>query len=157
MLSLQTVIRSLPFLQKALATSKSQLLQIIHEVCKSIRHKHYSFSVSFRWSRTTVLRLSRTSSLIIWMTQSVPTRFGPREASLFADFVITRRVVLRPSMLEYMRWRHVFLYLGSTSPRCLYDRLTVTVSSTWREKPSRKTLATYTSWIPHYHRRTNYP
>ena len=36
MLSLQSIIQSLPFLRKALANSNSQLLQIIHEVRKHI-------------------------------------------------------------------------------------------------------------------------
>jgi hypothetical protein len=45
MLSLQSVIRNLPFLRKALANSNSQLLQIMHEVCKGSRYQHDLYSM----------------------------------------------------------------------------------------------------------------
>lgn len=38
MLGLQNIVRSLPFLQKALVGTKSQLLQIVYDVCSTLKY-----------------------------------------------------------------------------------------------------------------------
>ena len=106
MLSLQSVIKSLPCLQKALENSECQLLQIIHEVCED---NWYDTNSTPRIPQ--MISDNRLALIADLITDNLNDAVGLNKVRItitwssnrFADLAIIFRVALRLSMPEYMR------------------------------------------------------